>query len=613
MEQVFYQAHIKASNYILRHTSHRTRSIIEHLALGLAVCSFCVVIITHRTFIHREDNIASRSSCDVDQYDDYYSNHSLIEEGRNVSILYSTLIQLLLRVTAWTSQWSHLSSTLSYSSSTTITPSPSMWSKKIPISCLKSIPGFRDDADVNHVLLHLLSRDNNAASNAFTIHRGRENEQIVSGNIEEDEEVYSSCIIGSECKQEITTFLAQRGYLSMHVNNNANDNPPLLFPKEKEKTPNASSIILMQQQQQQQQHQPQQYSSIVYSYSHTQGLLRLKPSLQHTHNISTQFIIVSPTDTNCFGEPFTQNIIFRFIGPDTVILNWILGLQSSFSSHSSTTSTTTTTTTTATFHQRPRFVHHWKTHTELDLDVYDKDHYAFSSKSSNSRHQSSDTTTSTTAPMMYEAVSPSSLPVATMNMLLSSSPTWVVVMMGNNQYPLLYRLLRFLSFKSLVLASTLLIFFLTTSLVSFTFQETQDRMLEFTFQLQSRVRANLPLQTLIFDHVLENLVFVPIMVGMIFFLIEFYGDDKFLAFMVLSMVWVCEVFSAISVRSVQGMHFFPRVFFLYFTLFHVYFFSCPVGVSYPIIFELHHYLCHNIICTLFPSTTDSNHVGMLLL
>lgn len=46
------------------------------------------------------------------------------------------------------------------------------------------------------------------------------------------------------------------------------------------------------------------------------------------------------------------------------------------------------------------------------------------------------------------------------------------------------------------------------------------------------------------NHDRENLVFVPIMVGMIFFLIEFYGD-KFLAFTVLSMVWICEVFSAI--------------------------------------------------------------------
>lgn len=32
------------------------------------------------------------------------------------------------------------------------------------------------------------------------------------------------------------------------------------------------------------------------------------------------------------------------------------------------------------------------------------------------------------------------------------------------------------------------------------------------------------------------------------------------------------------------MHFFPRVFFLYFTLFHVYFFSCPIGVSAIILF-----------------------------
>ena len=615
MEQVFYQAHIKASNYILRHTSHRTRSIIEHLALGLAVCSFCVVIITHRTFIHREDNIvntkailllSSSSSCDAtatnyNSCDDYYANSSLIEEGRNVSI-YSILMQLLLRVTAWSSQWLHLSTKPTTTTTTlhTTSSSSSMWSKKIPISCLRSIPGFRDDANVNHILLHLNLVTNNdnattapgissrsSSSRAFTIHRGRDNEQIVSGMGVEAEahELYSSCIIGGSqttttvvnaCSQEMTTFLAQRGYVSMHVYN-ANDDPSLLFQKEEEKLSNASATTILSQQQQRQQQQPllQQYTPIIYSYSHTQGLLRLQPSLQHTHNISTQFIIVSPTDVNCFGEPFTQSIIFRFIGPDTVILNWILGLQSSFSSlHSSTTSTTTSTTATIHHqHDRPRFVYHWKTHKELDLDIYDMDHYAFSSiSSSNSR---SSTTTATT---MYEAVSPS-LPVATMNMLLSSS-SWVGI--GNNQYPF-YRLIRFLSFKLLVLASTLLIFFLTTSLVSFTFQETQDRMLEFTFQLQSRVRANLPLGSLILDHVLENLVFVPIMVGMIFFLIEFYGDDKFLAFMVLSMVWICEVYSAISVRSDQGMHFFPRVFFLYFTLFHVYFFSCPVGVSFFLI------------------------------
>ena len=40
------------------------------------------------------------------------------------------------------------------------------------------------------------------------------------------------------------------------------------------------------------------------------------------------------------------------------------------------------------------------------------------------------------------------------------------------------------------------------------------------------------------------------------------------------------IFLFSSIRSIQGIHFFPRVFFLYFTLFHVYFFSCPVGFTW---------------------------------
>ena len=60
------------------------------------------------------------------------------------------------------------------------------------------------------------------------------------------------------------------------------------------------------------------------------------------------------------------------------------------------------------------------------------------------------------------------------------------------------------------------------------------------------VREERPLRQLIVTHVVENLVFVPIMVGVMFFLIEFYGGDKFLAFMVFSVVWVCEVFSIVA-------------------------------------------------------------------
>lgn len=502
LSRQLYNTHQKVSHYVLRHTSHRLRSVVEHAALGLAVCGFCVVILTHRTFVHRED-IASISreggmaaSSGGENNNGYLG---LIGEGRGVS-MYSIVVQLIR-------------SGLRYHRSSFMNETSSSWSmgKKIPGSCLKKIPGFREDADVNHILLRYDDDPNSGGerlSGAFTIHRGsHEQEQIVSGVPTSDSAGhFYDCAISAhpeesrqkattrfgiareqimrECPHELTYLLGQRGYHHLSIQSNEN-------PTSKQMGQNPAIP------------RPQQYSPIVYSYSHTQGFLRLQPSLKHAHNISTQFVIASSTDPNCFGEPFAQTIIFRLVGPDTVILNWILGLQHSTS--------------------RPRFVYHWKTRKELDLDVFDRDHYAFSSKSSGDGACES-----------MQFASTSSLSFASIKHII----------LRVRRSPL-YRLLRFLTFKLLVLLSTLLIFFLTTSLVSFTFQETQDRMLEFTLQLQTRVRAGMPLGGLILDHVLENLVFVPIMIGMIFFLIEFYGGDKFLAFMVLSMVWICEVFSAV--------------------------------------------------------------------
>jgi hypothetical protein len=70
-------------------------------------------------------------------------------------------------------------------------------------------------------------------------------------------------------------------------------------------------------------------------------------------------------------------------------------------------------------------------------------------------------------------------------------------------------------------------------------------MLDFTHQLQAHVRSRRSVVHIVTTHIAENLVFVPIMVGMMFFLIEFYRGDRFLAFMVLTIVWLCEVFSVI--------------------------------------------------------------------
>ncbi|KAH0459229.1 hypothetical protein IEQ34_012043 [Dendrobium chrysotoxum] len=77
-----------------------------------------------------------------------------------------------------------------------------------------------------------------------------------------------------------------------------------------------------------------------------------------------------------------------------------------------------------------------------------------------------------------------------------------------------------------VLIMSLFVFFTTTMSVSFTLRETQSRMLKFTVQLQHHARHQLPTFQLIFVHVIESLI----MIGILFFLFEFY-DDQLLAFL----------------------------------------------------------------------------------
>ncbi|XP_078428731.1 S3 self-incompatibility locus-linked pollen protein isoform X2 [Wolffia australiana] len=155
--------------------------------------------------------------------------------------------------------------------------------------------------------------------------------------------------------------------------------------------------------------------------------------------------------------------------------------------------------------------------------------------------------------------------------------------------------------KCSVLIMSLFVFFTTTMSVSFTLRETQSRMLKFTVQLQHHARHNLPTFQLIFVHVIESLVFVPIMIGILFFLFEFY-DDQMLAFLVLALVWLCELFTMISsvisfcsVRTPISMQFFPRFFLLYFLVFHIYLFSYSYGFSYLALFTTAAFMQHLIL------------------
>eukprot|EP00986_Skeletonema_menzelii_P016161 scaffold13825_cov83-Skeletonema_menzelii.AAC.12 len=518
MDQVFYSAHSKASHYILRHTSHRFRAIIEHAVLGLAICAFCTVILSHRAFVHRED-IACIS---VDYFEEEANNGCC----RNNMSVYSILVQIVRGGYAWAVQGKKSTSSSSSSSSW---PSKE---KQIPLFCLKSIPGFREDADVNHILyqnngggdqsssssISLLGSNGGGGSRAFTIYRGHGNERLVTGYSFDQSKLQETCVIDNSetiilqkpqqqqqrrqhtllerlwftsgeqqiqqqynpCSEQMMTFLSQHGYLPINeTTNHLQSSPSLLSNNDVNIITTTSAATTL--------------SPIIYSFSHSHGLLSLTPNLQHAHNVSTQFIIPSTTDESCFGEPFLKSIIFRLVGPDTVILNWILGLQHHLDYDDDGT-------------ERLRFVYHWKAKKLIDLDIFDKDHYAFSSRSGGDDEGAAAAATTTTTTEAYTS--------------FWASKSIHALVSKVQKHPI-YRLLRFLTFRLSVLLSSLFIFFLTTSLVSFTLQETQDRMLEFTLQLKDRVRNRLPFAGLIARHVLENLVFVPIMVGMIFFLIEY--------------------------------------------------------------------------------------------
>jgi hypothetical protein len=96
---------------------------------------------------------------------------------------------------------------------------------------------------------------------------------------------------------------------------------------------------------------------------------------------------------------------------------------------------------------------------------------------------------------------------------------------------------------------------------------------------QRHVRSRLPLLPLVTYHLLDSLVFVPIMLGVLFFLFEFFGDHV-LAFLVLVTVWGCEVFSAVACRTAHSLQLFPRVFLMCLGLFHVYHLTWPLGFGY---------------------------------
>jgi hypothetical protein len=145
--------------------------------------------------------------------------------------------------------------------------------------------------------------------------------------------------------------------------------------------------------------------------------------------------------------------------------------------------------------------------------------------------------------------------------------------------------------KAVVIGSTVFLYFTTSTLVSFTLKETQERMLRFTYLLQYYTRHHFSILKLVTTHMVESLVFVPIMVGIMGFLFEFLGDSL-LTFLVLSLVWICEVYTVVTVRTMQSAVFFPRFSFMLFCGLYFYVFSYPFGFAYLALATVSSFMCY---------------------
>ncbi|KAL7568112.1 hypothetical protein ACA910_019510 [Epithemia clementina (nom. ined.)] len=634
MERVLFNLHSQCCAAALRHSSSRVRSYAERALLFLSVCGFGALLLAHVNFVHYQQRLQH-------QYNSYHYYHSS----------------------------SHTAAAQRRSS--------------IPSKCLQCIPGFQPYADVTHIYLLLDDKDDNNNNDgddprplqrswAYTQWPAKpvvqpsstdsttcscdcletKNEEVVhpapippkTGGIEE------GCIISSRDEEDHETCLKSEADSGKNCTSASLCTPQQhTNPEDKNKTfkssDSSSSLPPTDL-------PPQLPPLVLYqlSYSRIKGYLLLpQPTTSgsgvHDYGVSIQHVLVSKHDSNCFGEPFLQHLIFGWIGPETVVLNWCLAWHDAISWSAGTASSTNdpwgrrrrnhvdNNGSDPNYSQEknhyqelsppdPNFDEYWSSpgyiynpHTDAILELRPTPTSSSSLATNSSPQQqqrrrttlfmdpttsanyySQSTTTSTSATSSGGSKTPgaSSTPPPPHHnhhaeyyyttTTISTSASFVGAMAS------------LAGSKLSMVLKTCFLYFITTTLVSFTLRETQERMLDFTQQLQFQVRHRRPIVPLVTRHLVDNLVFVPIMVGMIFFLIEFYNGDKILAFWVLTLVWFVEVFSVVSVRTYSSRQFFPKIMFLLFALWHFYIFSFPHGFSYTALTST---VCFMMHCMLF--------------
>jgi hypothetical protein len=300
----------------------------------------------------------------------------------------------------------------------------------------------------------------------------------------------------------------------------------------------------------------------VYYFAMEKGTLMLADKTMLDHNF-TMLELSFPADASCFGPPLTSHIIREYLGYDLIVMNWAvaafegqgfmykkltrevfnLNLGADFVSKKG-----------VSLEDEKRSVRYMDTIEALPSLVMDGLHRMGIDEVGGMMVQGAFARLGSAWSALWEAIegSPVLRPAAdylswvfadeflvagadgtavgatastnSMLYLIYSAATitntrWKYI---SQSLPSLYQ---YVMFRMGVVLSIAFLFFVTTSLVSFTLRETQERMLRFTFQLQHHIHHNRPYWALVFSHLVENLVFVPIVMGIHFFLVEFFSDQ----------------------------------------------------------------------------------------
>lgn len=243
----------------------------------------------------------------------------------------------------------------------------------------------------------------------------------------------------------------------------------------------------------------------IYYYSLDRGVLLLSSESRAQLSVEERHVELSQSSPVCFGSSHLSTLLSKVVGFDSAMLNIAVDV----------------------FGESGHFVSGDAREMPAPMDLHSIWKFHVQSGKSVGTGSASSSASSSASASAAELASSSS----------SSSSSIVSTVMSS-------RLWKALVFKLGVFFTSFFLFFVATSLVSLTLKSTQEKMMRFTYFLQYYVRHRIPYLHLVVTHVVDSLIFVPIMIGIQYFLVEFLSD-QLLAFMTLSLVWMAEVYAVL--------------------------------------------------------------------